>query len=286
MLKWLLAGVLVWTIGWVGMVHRRPGPGLGPSIATAVSESALPEAEAAKGVPIRISEVNYAAVLAHDPFGRSSQGLAPRTLEAEISGESVSEALGVTLVGTVSGSARLARVVLRDVKTKATTVYRIGDHVGEAILESVAKDSAVFLAGHRRLVLKRPAAGSVGTTPALAGDRVAEDRTSVASAAAQPQAAAPRAAANAMGEFLDRVTATPARGENGAEGLRISGLDQIPAARQLGLEEGDVICTVNGQSLADPRKAFQVFRKVKSQDSIQVDLVRKGQSKTLSLNLR
>jgi type II secretion system protein C len=282
MLKWLLAGVLVWTMGWVGMVYRRPGPGLGPSIAMAVPESALPEAEAAKGVPIRIPEVNYAAVLAHDPFG-GSQGLAPQTLEAEISGE----ALGVTLVGTVSGSAPLARVVLRDVKTKATTVYRIGDHVGEAILESVAKDSAVFLAGHRRLVLKRPAAGSVGTTPALvSGDRVAEDRKSAAPAAAQPQAATPRPAADAMGEFLDRVTATPARGENGAEGLRISGLDQIPAARQLGLEEGDVICAVNGQSLADPRKAFQVFRKVKSQDSIQVDLVRKGQSKTLSLNLR
>jgi type II secretory pathway component PulC len=252
----------------------------------ALSEFALPEAEATKGIPIRIPDVNYAAVLAHDPFG-GSQGLAPQTLDADISGESVSEALGATLVGTVSGSAPLARVVLRDVKTKATTVYRIGDHVGAAILESVAKDSAVFLAGQRRLVLKRSAAGSVATTRALAsGDRVAEDRTSAAPAAAQPPAAPPRAAAAAIGEFLDRVTATPARGENGAEGLRITGLDQIPAARQLGLEEGDVICAVNGQSLADPKKAFQVFRKVKSQDSVQVDLVRKGQSKTLSLNLR
>jgi type II secretory pathway component PulC len=286
MLKWLLAGVLVLTIGWVGMVHRRPGPGLGPSAAMALSESAQAEADAKKGVQIRIPDVDYAAVLSHDPFG-GSPGLAGQTREGDSEGESVSEALGVTLVGTVSGSAPLARVVLRDVKTKATTVYRIGDHVGGAILESVAKESAVFLAGQRRLVLKRSAVGSKGTTPAApSGDRVAEDLASVTPAAAEPHTTTPRAAAAAMGEFLDKVTVTPARGENGAEGLRITGLDQIPAARQLGLEEGDVICAVNGQSLADPRKAFQVFRKVKSQDSIQVDLVRKGQSKTLSLNLR
>jgi type II secretion system protein C len=89
-----------------------------------------------------------------------------------------------------------------------------------------------------------------------------------------------------MREFLDRATATPARTDSGVEGLRLTGLDQIPAARQLGLEDGDVICAVNGQKLADPRKAFQVLKKVRSQQSVEIQLVRKGQNKTLSLDLK
>jgi type II secretion system protein C len=280
-LKWLLAGVLVWTVGWAVMVYRHCGPGLGPSAVMAVEDSPHTQAAPEPGL-IQVPEVDYARLLSHDPFGGSP---VPALRASESPAQPPGGLPGVALVGTVSGEAPLARAILQDTKTKATTVHRIGDRVGDAILEGVSRDAAVFVAGGRRLVLKRTDSGS----PAAGAGRPREPSDASRAAAprvAEVQAVPPRPGADVLQQFLYKVTATPVLTDQGMEGLRVTGLDEIPAARQWGLEDGDVICAVNGQNLGDPRKAFQILRKARSQQSIQIELVRKGQNKTLAFDLR
>jgi type II secretory pathway component PulC len=70
------------------------------------------------------------------------------------------------------------------------------------------------------------------------------------------------------------------------EGLKITGLEGISSARDLGLKNGDIVCAVNGQRLTSKQKAFQIFKKARSQTAIDIELLRNGKSERLSLTLR
>jgi len=69
------------------------------------------------------------------------------------------------------------------------------------------------------------------------------------------------------------------------EGLKITGLESFPMAQALGLQNGDVVQSVNGQQLTSKQKAFQVLMKAKTQSKIDFQLLRDGKSKNLSFNL-
>ena len=101
---------------------------------------------------------------------------------------------------------------------------------------------------------------------------------------------APQAAAQVnfgyMDTLLKKAVIEPHTVNGQMEGLKITGLEKIPGAALLGLENGDVIRTVNGHALTSRQKAFQVFKKSRSQPAIDLELMRKDEIKTLSFDLR
>lgn len=88
-----------------------------------------------------------------------------------------------------------------------------------------------------------------------------------------------------MTDIFRRATIEPYVKDGQTEGLRLSGLENIPMAEMLGLRNGDIVQSVNGQQLTSKQKAFQVLMKAKTQSSIDVQLLRDGQSKNLSFKL-
>jgi len=54
----------------------------------------------------------------------------------------------------------------------------------------------------------------------------------------------------------------------------------------LGLQNGDIVQMVNGQSLTNKQKAFQVLQKARSQPRLQIQLLRDGKAKELSFDLQ
>jgi general secretion pathway protein C len=290
MIKWVLVLILVWTIGWAVSVFRQAGPVLGPATVMALDD--LPQAQVQVDsvlIPVKATEVNYAAILEHDPFG-GVEASAPSPQRPEVNEPSplpIGEALGIALIGTVTGSPSVARAIVRERRTKATTVYKIGDRVNGAILEGVSRDSVVFLYQGREQVLRHPH----DKTPSMPQTGTLSESPDGAGPAAPVVAQSPliaqaRSDTDSIQEFLDKATITPVLVDGQVQGLRITGLDRLPAARFLGLEEGDVICTVNGQGLTNPRKAFQIFKKAKAQEGLQIELIRKGRPQTLSFDLK
>jgi type II secretory pathway component PulC len=69
------------------------------------------------------------------------------------------------------------------------------------------------------------------------------------------------------------------------EGLKISGLEKIPMAERFGLQNGDVVQSINGQQLTSKQKAFQVLMKARTQSKVDIQLLRDGQRKGLSFDL-
>ena len=198
--------------------------------------------------------------------------------------------LGLELVGTVCGSPPFSRAIIRNTKTKAVDLYRPGQTVAGAYIESV-EDNVVILIheGQRKMLsLKTAEAGP----PATAARDTKDAPGGVKPVAYLPPtriseqpAAVSTSRIGYIEEILSKAVIEPYTVNGKAEGLKITGLENVPVAEALGLKNGDVIRIVNGQQLTSLQKAFQVFQKARSQPAINIELSRGDETKELTFDL-
>jgi type II secretory pathway component PulC len=86
--------------------------------------------------------------------------------------------------------------------------------------------------------------------------------------------------------LLNRAVITPYAVKDRIEGLKITGLENVPVAGDLGLKNGDVIRAVNGQRLTSKQHAYQVFKKARTEPSMSIELLRSGRTRQISFALR
>ncbi|GAI89781.1 unnamed protein product [marine sediment metagenome] len=86
--------------------------------------------------------------------------------------------------------------------------------------------------------------------------------------------------------MLTKAVIEPYTIDGQVEGLKITGLENMRGAEDLGLKNGDIIRTVNGHRLTGKQKAYQIFKKARSQEAMNIELLRDNETKTLSFSLR
>jgi alkaline phosphatase len=72
----------------------------------------------------------------------------------------------------------------------------------------------------------------------------------------------------------------------GPRGLLITGLEAMPAAKDLGLKNGDIIRAIDGRLLTSRRQAHRVLKRSRSQPAMTVELLRAGGTETLVFDLK
>jgi len=231
---------------------------------------------------------DYSAIVEQDIFGSSSRtnkslmgdnGVSP-ALSAE-------EELGIVLLGTVAGSPEISRAIIKDIKTNKLSLYKTGDTVATAHIESIEKDVVVLLHQGQIKILE------LGTRESKQQDA---DNTQAALSNSAAQAVETNPSANfhtSAGAklrnieiMLTNAVIEPYTIDGQVEGLRITGLENIKGAEDLGLKNGDIIRTVNGQRLTSKQRAYQIFKKARSQTAANIELLRGNETKTLSFSLR
>jgi len=70
------------------------------------------------------------------------------------------------------------------------------------------------------------------------------------------------------------------------EGLQLNGLGKISEAKALHLKSGDIILTVNGQTLSSKIDAYEIFKKARKKPIMIVDLLQDGEAKKLLLDFQ
>ena len=232
---------------------------------------------------------DYSAIVEQDIFGSSASALevneplqVDNTAASTWSGE---EDLGIALLGTVAGSPEISRAIIKDIKTNALNVYKTGDTIVSASVESIEKDGIVLLyEGQRRKInLRTKESGKQGTViPEVTMAKNAAQEVKAQPAAKPTLADKLRYAAS----MIPKVNIEPHTIDGQVEGLRISGLEDIKGAEDLGLKNGDVIRAVNGQRLDSKQKAYQISRKARSQTAMNIELMRCNRIKAFSFSLR
>ncbi|MHC4644456.1 MAG: type II secretion system protein N [Planctomycetota bacterium] len=286
----LIKLVLVLTLAYV-LVKTVAMPKQTPETFGPASAAAHERPRSANVAVKDTSPQDYSAIVDKNIFGRSS--LPPDANQPLSSGsagdssEAVDQELGLALLGTVAGSPSTSRAIIKDLKTDVPHVCRTGDKVGSVTVESIEENRVVLLReGQRRtlslgaLPLEQPKVGDTNQASSTDSSRTADTTLSIES---QPASATILAGVEAV---LNKALIEPHSINGQIEGLKIAGLENVENAGRLGLQNGDVICAVNGQRLTSKQKAFQTFMKARSLPTVNIELLRDNELKTLSFSLR
>ena len=234
---------------------------------------------------------DYSAILERDLFGSRVSALhGDQSVPADDAGSVLpsEDELEIALLGTVAGSPAISRAIIKDLETNVLGQYKTGETVLTASIESIEKDRIVLLHKGRRkvLYLRTPESGRGESDNAPVTLQANAPQTPVgASPPPRPVATfADRLRHTAM--LLPKATVEPYSVAGEVEGLRVTDLENIGGAKDLGLRDGDVIRAINGHRLDSKQKAFQIAMKARSQATLSVELMRGNKIKTFSLPLR
>ena len=213
------------------------------------------------------------------------------SLVASSSLPSAEEELGLTLVGVVCGPASVSRALVKDARSNSTDLYRIGESVAGASIQAIEEEKIVLLhEGQRKVLILKVVGGGVenGGTASVLQNSSAGQESDSAGGQKRPSASSPdvQTRLGYVETILRQATIEPEIVEGEVEGLRITGLADIPAARAVGLRDNDVIRQVNGHAVTSKQKAFQILMKARSQPRISIDLSRGHRTRRLSFDLQ
>lgn len=284
---WIAKAVLVVVLLYVGIavVTNRGHLGAMLDPDTASGESHATDRQAARAETH--SPADYSAIVQRNLFtdadrAAQQQPDAKRAPAAEPVASA--DALGLKLVGAIAGGPAASRAIIQNTKSNKTDSYRIGDTVASATVEAIQREAVVLRYQGRSLVLKQSSGTTAGKEQktAEAGPK-ANSQSQPVAVVTPPSSESYQA--GYMSEVFRKATIEPYIKNNRTEGLRITGLDQIPLAGMFGFKNGDVVQAVNGQQLTSKQKAFQVLQKAKTQSKVNIRILRDGKSKDLSFDL-
>jgi len=236
--------------------------------------------------PPELSLEDYTEIIERNPFGGSSKWASI----ANGSKHSVSEELGLALFGTISGNPVVARAIIKDLKTGVLDVYITGQTVGDARIESIDTDAVILTHNGERIILRlnitQSGSYSSDNTQTSSPQTINKSGAVRTDLSTQKIGTDVRTEIGRVEAVLSKANIKPYAVDDQIEGLRITGLENISEAKELGLQNGDIIRVVNGHRLTDKQKAFQIFKKARSQASVSMELLRDNETKTLTFPLR
>ena len=197
------------------------------------------------------------------------------------------------LLATVAGDEEVACAVIENVKTKIQDLYKTGDIIGGVRIGRIERNKIVLLnAGQREVLNLYVSDGTLdrvekSTEPVIAQKTdVGEAVNIISPTEREINKKAFLARVGGMEAILKKVEVTPYLEDGQEKGVRITGLEDFSMARYIGFENGDIIQSINGNTLTNRRKAFQILRKARSQSSIEIQLLRDQQEKKLSFGIK
>lgn len=249
-----------------------------------------------------LSPEDYADITKRNPFGTSDQTNTdkwPSMNNLTGSHDSVSEELGLALFGTISGSPQVARAIIKNLKNNEFDLYKIGQTVGDSRIESIDTDKVILIHNGERKILgfdigKYHSKDDNNAQVSPYQTNNSNSKNAEANSQYEQNTVEIQTRIGCVETILKEATIKPcvaddqeqAGDQDQVEGLRITGLENMPAAKYIGLKNGDVIRSVNGHRLTSKQKAFQIFKKAKSEAVMNLELLRGSEIKKLSFSLQ
>ena len=189
--------------------------------------------------------------------------------------------LNLELLGTAIGSIKDPIAFIKDLESGKQGMFKLGNTVQEAKIIRIVKGEVVLERAGKHEVLrmsKRALAWSGSdavSSPILSvnGDQVVLSRNGLM---------------NEATDIINTVQSIRIKpyGETGkVTGLIVDNIPQDSIIAAAGIQNKDVVRTVNNQKIDSYQKALQVFAKVKNQKEIKVSVLRDGKLKQLSYRL-
>jgi general secretion pathway protein C len=89
-----------------------------------------------------------------------------------------------------------------------------------------------------------------------------------------------------LNQIATQARIVPSFHNGKANGFKLFSIRPGSLYSKIGIQNGDIIQKINGFEINSPDKALEIYSKLKDAQSISVDLVRRGKTKSLSYNIR
>ena len=233
-------------------------------------------------------------IIERNIFGSSGWSSAKQNPEQKTKENSISVLKAqLRLLATVAGDEEVACAVIENVKTKIQDLYKTGDIIGGVQIGRIERNKIVLINEGQREVLHLYVTDGISdrleksTEPVIAQKPDAAEAVNVISPTEREiNKKAFLARVGGMEAIIKTVEIAPYLEDGQEKGVRITGLEGLSMARFVGFENGDVIQNINGSTVTNRRKAFQILRKARSQSSIDIQLLRGQQEKKLSFGIK
>ncbi len=235
-------------------------------------------------------------ILERDIFGTGPGRVAKEPEKAEAQAPErpkpeVKRDVSLRLLGTVVDERGASYAILENLATKAQDIYRIGDAIGDARIDSIEQNRIVVVNMGVREMLSitltgrdvpatMVAAQALSPEPVKVG--VGEVIKVVSDSERHINTSAAAGASAGTAQFLSKLRLSPHVTDGQSNGLQVSGLGTSTIAQLVGLRDGDIIEAVNGHVVQNQRRAAQALRKARKLGSAEIELVRGQERKSLA----
>jgi type II secretion system protein C len=244
------------------------------------------------GNTVRALAEDYSALIAKNIFGVTDvsnvEEKSAASNKANYVVVMVGQELNLELIGTVCGNTVVSRAIIRNTKSKKLSMYKTGQNIEGAYIESIEENAVILLHnGQRKMLTLNRIGGNQNNAQLLSSSIIDKtDRAANPVLPAEEFFEGPPTKLMHIESILNKAAIEPYLIDGQVEGLRITDLDKVPMAKIFGLKEGDVIRQVNGHRLISKQQAFQVFKKARSEAAMNLELMSNGKTRQLSFNLQ
>jgi len=290
-IKVVLLAVLIWVVvGFISGEDTEQQPAAVSRVIAPKPEIVLPAREPTPIDPEMLLERDLFRLVQFDEINAEQTQDGQDVLS---SSPPAGKQLQLKLLGTIAGNEEVARAVIEDLETNLQGLYATGDSIQGARIERIERNRIVLLGedGQEMLdlhVTSRDAASpeSEVKSAVAKGQGGSEVVKVVSPTEREIDKRAFASKVGRMDSVLRSITFSPHVVDGKEEGLRITGLEGLNVASYIGLRNGDVIQGLNGQTITNKRKAFQVLRRAQTLSSSEIEFLRGAEKKTLSLKMR
>jgi general secretion pathway protein C len=226
----------------------------------------------------------YRAILQRDLF-KTQKTQGTMTRQAQINLEDMEETkLQLKLWGTVTGNTQQSYAVIEDTQKREQNLYRVGDSVQDATVKAILRAKVVLTVNGQDEVLAMEEMQEGGRSRSIASGGI--PRASTSSSPVRAQRVSLRR--NMIDQAIQDVgkLATEIRIQPSENGLSLSNIKPNSIFRRMGLRNGDVLKSVDGQQIRSVDDALKLYESLKTSDSVNVELQRRGSDRTINYNIR
>ena len=202
--------------------------------------------------------------------------------------------LNVELIGTVVGSSRDSFAIIEDHQRREQELYQIDDIIqDQARVVEISRCKVVVLRDGAEEVIECPdpdaktkkGPSNVRYSPSSKND----DDYNVKQVSDSEFVIDEEEVESALGninQLLTQIRVVPNFQDGKADGFKVFAIKPESIFAKIGLKNGDVIRKVNDQDITSPEKAFGVFQELRNEKNLQVEISRRGQTESISYEIR
>ena len=271
------------------------------------------ETRAAKTAAIQ----DFTIIVERNIFGATEKAEPPPVEEEVEPIETLEETtLQLSLLGTIAGDSVNARAIILDLKDRGggQDIYRVGDTVQGAEIRQILRGKVILRHGEQDEVLNMVEGEDLGLGKADAAQTKSSRSRRTATRRSRrpteetesPEAPEPGAeevaeieeeiipvsrdvlqnSINDLSQIMTQVRVRPYFRGGKPQGLIISQIQADSIFQKLGLLNGDIIASVNGEQMSSPEEAIQLYNSLNSGSQVSIEITRRGKKRTLTYDIQ